>query len=77
MMIAYKYPIPRKRLVPTSLYVLESRYILSVFSWLFLLLKLSGYLYNDTTSKDTKILSFSNRKLVMDSTKSLELRTLN
>ena len=45
MMIAYKYPIPRKRLVSTNLYVLESRYILSVFSWLFLLLKLSGYLW--------------------------------
>jgi len=44
MMIAYKYPIPRKRLVSTNLYVLESRYILSIFSGLFLLLMLLGYL---------------------------------
>ena len=45
MLIAYKYPIPRKHFVSTNLYVLESCYILSVFSWLFLLLKLSGYLW--------------------------------
>jgi len=60
MMIANKYPIPRKRLVSTNLYVLESRYILSVFFWLFLLLKLSGYLC--TMIRRQKTLKFHSPK---------------